>query len=250
MLPAHSDELEFYQQALTDMDVRYQVFHRFLENYTRPDRNSCVHAEIQVLEHFYAHGMQFACDDLFIACSKPACFCCLLYFRHHPGHVVEPVSHNKIYLNWRPPDFSTAIETIGPNHQRDILNAISQELRKEALHQIHEKTAPKTWHPDSATGITWSAQGEQAGQPMEGVDGALSVAAEAIVPHELCKTPPALGSVGASVFQVMKEGVGEINFPQGVANDVLTNEIPESLQPFSEEFVSDSDESGGIQLER
>lgn len=98
------------------MDVRYQLFDRFLNNYARPKLNSCVHAEIQVLEDSYAHGMQFACDDSFIACSKPAYFCCLLYFRHHPGHVVEPVSHNRIYLNWRPPDSSTAIETISPNH--------------------------------------------------------------------------------------------------------------------------------------
>lgn len=246
MLPARSPELELYQQALTDMDARYQLFHRFLDNYAKPDRTSCVHAEIQVLEHFHAHRMQFACGDSFIACSKPACFCCFLYFRHHPGHVAEPVSHNKIYLSWRPPDFSTAIGSIGPNHQRDILNSMSQELRKEALHQIRGKTAPKTWHPDSVTGITWSAQDEQAGQPMERIDGALSVAAEIIVPHELCRTPPALGPVRSSVFQVMNEGADEIDSPQGVASDVLTNETSQSLQLFPEEFVSDSDEGGGM----
>ncbi|OAL42582.1 hypothetical protein IQ07DRAFT_669315 [Pyrenochaeta sp. DS3sAY3a] len=167
MLPANSPDLEHYQQALVDMDSRYQVFDRFLENYAKPHRNPCVHAEIQVLEQFYAHKMYFAGDDPYIACSKPACYCCLLYFRNHPGHVVEPMSHNKIYLNWRPPDFRTPIGITDQNHQRDILNAMNQQIRKEALRQIRERTAPKTWHPDSNTGITQSYQSEQAGVPSE-----------------------------------------------------------------------------------
>lgn len=85
---------------------------------------------------------------------------------------------------------------------------------------------------------------------MEEVDGALSVAADAKVPYEFCKNPPALGSVGAYVFQAMNEWVGEINFPQSVANVLSANGISRTLQPFLEDFVSDSDESGGIQLKR
>jgi hypothetical protein len=161
MLPANSTELEHYQQSFADMNSRFQVFKRFMENYAQQGKNSCVHAEVQVLEHFYAHKMDFAGDDPYIACSKPACFCCLLYFRHHPGHFVEPISHNKIYLNWRPPDFSTLIGIISPNHLRDILNAMNQEIRKEALQQVHRQTAPKAWHPDSITGVTESAQDQE-----------------------------------------------------------------------------------------
>ncbi|KAJ6191963.1 hypothetical protein J3E72DRAFT_399454 [Bipolaris maydis] len=153
ILVPNSPELYLYQEALTYMDGQYQVFNR-------PNRSSWIHAEIQVLEHFY-----FACDDPFIACSKPACFCCLLYFRHHLGHVVEPVSHNKIYLNWRPPDPRLAMGIISPNHQQDILNAMNQEIRKEALHQLRGNTAPRAWHPDSLTNITRSIQSERGEEP-------------------------------------------------------------------------------------
>jgi hypothetical protein len=79
MLPANSPELGFYTQALTDMESRYQLFTRYMVNYAKPSHNSGVHAEIQVLEHFYTHKMQFVCEDAFIACSKRACFCCFLY---------------------------------------------------------------------------------------------------------------------------------------------------------------------------
>ena len=46
---------------------------------------------------------------------------------------------------------------IGGNHQRDILIAMTQAIRKEALRQIYEKIRPSAWHPDSLTEITESA---------------------------------------------------------------------------------------------
>jgi hypothetical protein len=249
MLPANSPELDLYQEALTHMDGRYQLFSRYMDNYARPNRSSCVHAEIQVLEHFYAHGMQFACDDPFIACSKPACFCCLLYFRHHPGHVVEPVSHNKIYLNWRPPDFSATVGIISPNHQRDILNAMNQEVRKEVLHQLRGKTAPRAWHPDSLTNITWSARSEQGEQVMRGMDDALGLAADGTVSCERSESPRTSGSGGASpILKTIEEESGT-NVLMGGCEDVVSDNVLQILQPPLEEFVSDSDENGGVQLE-
>ncbi|KAH8710108.1 hypothetical protein GQ44DRAFT_830486 [Phaeosphaeriaceae sp. PMI808] len=161
MLPAQSPDLDRYQRALAEMDVKHQLSRRFLENYTKPDLKPCVHAEIRVLEQFYASNLHFADNDPFIACSKPACFCCLLYFRNHPGRLVEPTSHRKVYLNWRPPNLNTHNKTISENHQRDILNAMIKDIRKEALQLIWEKTAPQAWHPDSLTGITESAIYEQ-----------------------------------------------------------------------------------------
>ncbi|KAJ6197783.1 hypothetical protein J3E72DRAFT_395345 [Bipolaris maydis] len=199
MLPANSPELYLYQEALTYMDGQYQVFNR-------PNRSSWIHAEIQVLEHFY-----FACDDPFIACSKPACFCCLLYFRHHLGHVVEPVSHNKIYLNWRPPDPRLAMGIISPNHQQDILNAMNQEIRKEALHQLRGNTAPRAWHPDSLTNITRSR--------------------------------------GASPILNTIEKESGISILRGASAEVVSDNILQILQPPFGEFVSDSDDNGGVRFE-
>jgi hypothetical protein len=50
MLLSNSPDLEHYQEALVDMDLRYQLSRRFLENYIMPDLKPCVYAEIQVLE--------------------------------------------------------------------------------------------------------------------------------------------------------------------------------------------------------
>lgn len=206
MLPDKSPDLERYQQAFTNMDSRYQVFRRFLENYTEPDLKPCVHAEIQVLEQFYTHGMQFAGDDPFIACSKPACFCCLLYFRNHPGHFVEPTSHNKIYLNWRPPDLSTLFGIIDPNHQRDILNAMTREIRKEALRQIHGRSAPQAWHPDSLTGITQSSQHDRDRESIKDADFASNLAGGTPVCSDSSGYSPLLGPVHPPLFHPTIEG--------------------------------------------
>lgn len=161
MLPAGSPDLERYQQALAEMDVKYQLFHRFLDNYTNPNFLPRVHAEIQVHEHFHKNKLHFADADRYIACSKSACFCCLLYFRYHPEQFVEPASHRKIYLNWRPPDLDAVCDTISENFQRDILNSMTRDIRREALYQIGQKMAPPAWHPDSVTGITESVRQEK-----------------------------------------------------------------------------------------
>lgn len=161
MLPAGSPDLERYQQALAEMDVKYQLSHRFLDNYTNPNFLPRVHAEIQVLEHFHKNKLHFADADRYIACSKSACFCCLLYFRYHPEQFVEPASHRKIYLNWRPPDLDAVCDTISENFQRDILNSMTRDIRREALYQIGQKMAPPAWHPDSVTGITESVRQEK-----------------------------------------------------------------------------------------
>ncbi|OAT13011.1 hypothetical protein BDBG_08286 [Blastomyces gilchristii SLH14081] len=166
MLPAKSPQLEFYQQQLRKMDETTQISYRFLIPYTDPTIRPRVHAEIQVLEHFHEKGLQFEDSDRYIACSKPACYCCKLYFRHHPGSFEEPASHCKIYLNWRPPDVNTRIDASAANgeedkdgqiRQRNILNAMIQDIRRDALHQIAEKQKPSNWHPDSCTGITSTA---------------------------------------------------------------------------------------------
>src|SRR4051812_31451391 len=120
--------------------------------------------------------MQFTSNNPFITYSKPACFYYLLYFRNYPRHFVEPTSHNKIYLNWRPPNLSTLFSIISPNYQRDILNAITWEIRKAALRQIHERSAPQAWHPDSLTRITQSSQHDQDRESIKAADFASNLA--------------------------------------------------------------------------
>jgi hypothetical protein len=53
MLPANSLDLDRYQQALAEMDAKYQLSRSFQDNHTETDLKPCVHAEIRVLEQFY-----------------------------------------------------------------------------------------------------------------------------------------------------------------------------------------------------
>ncbi|PGG96424.1 hypothetical protein GX51_07830 [Blastomyces parvus] len=192
MLPAKSPQLEFYQQELRKMDETTQISCRFRIPYTDRTIRPRVHAEIQVLEHFHEKGLQFEDSDRYIACSKPACYCCKLYFRHHPGSFEEPASHCKIYLNWRPPDVNIRIDANAANgdedkdgqiRQRNILNAMIRDIRRDALHQIAVKQKPANWHPDSCTGITSTAArlgqstvvGSEWGEDIGGYDGGLSL---------------------------------------------------------------------------
>jgi hypothetical protein len=156
MLPGDTPELEAYRQALSLMDKPLKISERFLDGYSDSKKNKTrVHAEVQVLHHFDQHDEEFVEGDKYIACSKPACFCCHLYFRHHPGGFVEPRSHHKIYLNWQPPVMECA--NIGKKNQlRDILNLMIKDIRKDALDQIIKKAAPRVVHPDSITGISHS----------------------------------------------------------------------------------------------
>jgi hypothetical protein len=155
MLPSDAPELEVYRQALALMDKPFKISERFLQDYSDSKNKTRVHAEVQVLHHFDQYDKEFAGGDKYIACSKPACFCCHLYFRHHPGGFVEPRSHHKVYLNWQPPGMeSPKIEQ--KNQLRDILNLMIKDIRKDALGQIIKKAAPRGCHPDSITGISLS----------------------------------------------------------------------------------------------
>jgi len=153
MLPKDSPELEYYKEALEHMDNSFQLSTRLLENLKNPNFSPRVHCEVQVLEHFHKNKLQFLELDRYIACSKDACYCCKLYFRYHPGNFVEPNCHHKIYLNWKPPE----VDGNDKSHtQRDILNKMINDIRREALDQISQRRAAQRWHPDSRTGITMS----------------------------------------------------------------------------------------------
>ena len=114
----------------------------------------CVHAEIQMLEHFHRTGLKFAGGDRYIACSKPACLACKTYFEHHPGRFVKPDSHQKLYFNWAPqlqPDNKGQLVF---NPDKSFFNKVIKDIREVALQQIEEARVSKEWHPDSLTMIT------------------------------------------------------------------------------------------------
>lgn len=155
MFNAHDVGKESVESGLIYLDRISGLFNKYLMFRKRPD--SCVHAEIQVLEHFYWSQLVFAGNDRFIACSKPACLCCELYFKYHPARIAVPSSHRKVWTNWSPPKVQdpSANEDMAI-HQTQIMSQITHDVRKQVIDQVLQRTAQSPWHPDSRTGITES----------------------------------------------------------------------------------------------
>lgn len=152
----NEDTRREYEEYLSSMNLKWELGRRILEQYDQPSFKPRVHAEIQVLEHFYQNDIKFADDDRYIGCSKLACFCCSLYFRHHPMSMVELDAHYNIWLNWGPPALPKGAEDEWYIHQRNILQGMLETIRKEVLNQVKNKVEPLNWHADSLTGITQS----------------------------------------------------------------------------------------------
>jgi hypothetical protein len=129
------------------------VFQKFLHQYEHSSPE--VHAEVQVLEHFHSMGKSFAGEDRFIACSKPACLCCEMYFNYHPARVMLSCCHRKIWTNWSSPHLNH-FDSKNPasRQQRDILNKMTGDLRGHVITHVLQRSPSNRWHPDSITNIT------------------------------------------------------------------------------------------------
>jgi hypothetical protein len=141
MLPSYSEETLRYQEALATMDIKFDILNRL---------------KAQFKEYFHMKRLPFVDDDRFIACSKPACYCCYHYISLHPGGFVRPSSHGIRYINWRAPDLIDETDELEKKHQENVLNKLIAQIRLDALRQIEQRRGPSPWHPDSTTGITYS----------------------------------------------------------------------------------------------
>jgi hypothetical protein len=123
-----------------------------------------------------------------------------------------------------------------------------QEIRKEALRQIHGRTAPQAWHPDSFTGITQSAPREQEPLPAREMSFAMSVADTTPIQNDLRGNSAPSGALSLSRFQETMMIKGETALQHETLGLHNVEEIvPCSLLLF-EDPVSDSDDSGGVLL--
>ena len=145
-----------YQEALEIMDTKFDIMNRFRAKFQEETFKPRVHAELILLEYFHKNQLPFVDNDRFIACSKPACYCCYHYISVHPGGFVRPACHGIRYLNWRAPDLIDETDIQEKNHQRDVLNRVIEQIRLDARRQIEQRRGPSPWHPDSTTGITSS----------------------------------------------------------------------------------------------
>lgn len=164
MLPKNSPSLAMYQKTMAEMDSLFNLTARLRETYHDRNIRPRVHAEILILQRFHEDNLMFEEHDRYIACSKPACYCCMLYFRHHSGNFEQPPSHKKLYLNWRSPAFDHDLQSQSDEkwrEQRDILDKMNVAIRSDVLRQISSNQPARSWHPDSITGITDSVWMEQ-----------------------------------------------------------------------------------------
>lgn len=61
------------------------------------------HAEVVILEHFSVQNFAFANQDQYVACSKPSCYCCKLYFDVHPLVAKLGRYHGNLWMKWSIP---------------------------------------------------------------------------------------------------------------------------------------------------
>lgn len=171
-----------YEEALESMDRQFGLGVRISEQYQSKTFRPLVHAEVQVLEYFHFGKRAFVEKDRYIGTSKPACYCCYLYFRSHPLKCATSRSHQNIWLNWGPPLLAEGAADERYLHQRNILNSMLETIRDDALDQISQKAAAPLSHLDSTTGITpsvLSIQGASRNDDFHWIDnqlGNLSIA--------------------------------------------------------------------------
>jgi hypothetical protein len=76
MLPAGSEEVRRYQEAIASMNAKFKIQDRLQAQYHGKNFKPRVHAELNLFEYFYTKRLEFVDDDRFIGCSKSACYCC------------------------------------------------------------------------------------------------------------------------------------------------------------------------------
>jgi hypothetical protein len=143
---------------LSRMDQQANLEDKLSDLHSPEHKPHTVHAEVQMLHHFHDNGLAFAEADRYIATSKPACMCCRLYFRHHPAMCVEPDTHQRVWPSWGPPLLPLGKAEPGWAEQRDVLNSVGRDIRKEVLMVIEQRQAILFAHPDSLTGDTHSLE--------------------------------------------------------------------------------------------
>lgn len=173
MVKPDHPKMKAYQEGMEFLDRKLKIGDKIVASYETKDFRPSVHCEVQILEHFYENNLRFSHNDQFVACSKPACYCCHLYFKAHPSYPEEPRSHLKIWPSWSPPLIPDGHRDEKKyRHQLYILNSMIESIRKEALNQIEKKVTDMKPHQDSTTGITPS---DASGIPLEEMMDRLSI---------------------------------------------------------------------------
>lgn len=252
MLPANASNLGGYKDALLNLDRQLNLQERVINQYKTKTFQPQVHAEIQVLEYFYSKDLRFIDDDRYINCSKPACYCCHLYIRHHPLGVVEPASHKNIYPNWGPHFLPEGMNDPGYRHQLNMLQKMLETIRKEALAQIKSKAHGPRGHRDTTTGITSSTKSDsgQQAQALQSIDQKLerlNIATATATSTVAATTAAGKNDSDPSLPETVKADEGSSTSSDGQSSSP-SSELEEDSDSDTINGDGDSDRGGGAQL--
>lgn len=114
------------------------------------------HAEAVILDHFFTGNFAFVMGDRYVACSKPSCYCCKLYFRFHPLRAVTGRSHGNLWIQWGPPRSLCLTNGKVDRITLKILRRMSDEVRKDVLSAVLRGTSRHFNMFDSTTGFSAS----------------------------------------------------------------------------------------------
>ncbi|CAG9940598.1 unnamed protein product [Clonostachys rosea f. rosea IK726] len=140
------------ESRLDDLNRQCDIFKGISNQYD--NFKPRVHAEVQILEHFYRKNLRFANDDKFVGGSKPSCECCYLYFKYHPARMVLPESSHKVFINWSLPPVANQSGDAEFIQQRKILSKMVNVLIYDAISEILDCRTTPCWRPDSLTDLS------------------------------------------------------------------------------------------------
>ena len=141
-LPRYNSELIDLRTRTLQSTSSDNLASRFMKNYRDPNSIPRVHAETLMVEHFYFNELHFFGNDRYIGCSKPSCYCCDLYLRHHPGNFETRPCHGNVWVKWCLPfevdegDLSKHIHA-AKMHKRILINIV-RDLESRLLSGINE----------------------------------------------------------------------------------------------------------------
>ncbi|KAL2371456.1 hypothetical protein RJZ57_004118 [Blastomyces gilchristii] len=123
------------------------------------------HAELLLIDYIEQHEEIRVTNDKYIGCSKPACYLCHLYIRHHPGNYSLPDTSNKLYVKWRIPDIDPGdkdVKTELTEQAEKILDLIIQDIRRDFRNDL-KRSRPRNMHADSSADMTTTVGGPDVG---------------------------------------------------------------------------------------
>lgn len=108
----------------------------FTAKFNEANPRSQVHAEIMVLEYFYANRLEFLGDDRYIGCSKPSCYCCQWYMFFHEMKIQPRPSHYNVWSKWSPAVCMDLLgRTLGVSSKAPLLS-LSRQIERHISEHI------------------------------------------------------------------------------------------------------------------